>query len=172
MCSFEADIRDLAKALGAHIGHVDARRQRAEGVIGSNVGGGPLPAYVLLARGEGEHKAPPALCIARAPDQAARKPPHELLLAGDKADMRTSVAWGKPKPLALAGGNVRAVLSRRGQDGEADRVDASDCKRARSVRRLRETRRIHQKAEEVGLLEHHGRRFGIRLRSLSNLDSA
>src|SRR2546430_2360637 len=88
-----------------------------------------------------------------------RRPPHQLLAAGDEPYVRTAVAGREPKLLALPDCDIRTVLAWRCEDGEADRIDAGDGERSGGVRLLGQTSSIDQEAEEVGLLEDQRRRL-------------
>src|SRR5439155_1001353 len=61
--ALEAGLCYLAHAGLTHVGHVDRRGQRTQRVIRADVGGGLLPADVLLARREREHETAPALTV-------------------------------------------------------------------------------------------------------------
>ncbi len=153
----ETDLGHLPQAVGAHIGHVDAGRQRAQRMVRTDVGGRLLAADVLLARGQGQVEAAATLFVVGGSDQPARKAPHELFAAGYEADVRSAVAWAQTELLSLSHGDVCAVLAGRREDGEADRVDAGDRERAGGVSVFRESPGVDQEAEKVRLLEDHSR---------------
>src|SRR5437762_2690676 len=133
MGSLEAYLCNLAHAVGSHVGHVDAGCQRAERVVRADVGAGPLAADVLLPGGQGENKAPASRRVVSAADETPWEAAHEVLPTSDEADVRAPVTGAQAKLLAFAGGDVGAVFARRGDDGQADGIDAGDRQRAEAV---------------------------------------
>jgi len=71
VCALEADLRHLAQALRAHVGHVHARRERAERVVGADVGRRLLAPDVLFTRGKRKHEPAAPLLVVRGADEAA-----------------------------------------------------------------------------------------------------
>src|SRR5207247_667821 len=86
---------------------VDGHGERAQTLIGADVGGGTLAANVLLARGEGQHVAAAAVRVDRLADQTARHAAHEALARGEEPDARAAVAHGEPEALPPGHRNVR-----------------------------------------------------------------
>src|SRR5205823_1365850 len=63
--SAKADVSDMAKAVGAHVGQVHGGGEGAKRVVGAYVGGRLLTADVLFASREGKHETAAALCVMR-----------------------------------------------------------------------------------------------------------
>src|SRR5260370_34039429 len=112
MRPLETDLGHLAHPIRSHVGHVDARRERAQRVVGADVGGRLLSPDGLLARSKGQVEAAPALLVVSRSDQAAGEAPHQLFAAGGESDMRAAVAWEQPELPALADRDVHTVLAR------------------------------------------------------------
>src|SRR5450759_365467 len=170
MGSLEPDLSHLAQAVGPHIGHIDARRQRAQGVVGADVRGRLLSADVLLTGGKGEVEAAATLLVVGGSDQAAGKTPHELLAARDEADVRCAVARAQTELLTFTDGDVGSVLTRGREDGQAYRVDAGDGRGSGGVSALGGSASVDQESEKVRLLEDHGGCLRPGLGALAYLD--
>src|SRR5207237_9011083 len=124
----------------------------AKGVVGADVGGRLLTPDVLLTGGQRQDESTAAGGVEGAADQPTRQPSHELFAATDEPDVRAAVAGRESELLALTDRNVRTVLARRCEDGQADRIDAGDGKRSSRVRLLGQSSRIDEQAQKVGLL--------------------
>ena len=172
MSPLEADLGDLAQAVWPHVREVDRGRQGAQGVIGADVGGRLLTTDVLLARRQGQDEAPTTMRVMGGAHQSAWQLAHQLLPAGDETDVRTAEARSHAELLALTDGDVGAVLAWRSKDSKADGIHASNGQRARVVCCRGQSAGIHEQAEEVGLLEDHGRGLLVRLAALAHLDPA
>ena len=68
--------------------------------------------------------------------------------------MRAPVTGAQAELLAFAGGDVGAVFAWRGDDGQADGIDAGDRQRAEAVCILGQPGGVDKEPQEVGLLEH------------------
>src|SRR5260370_18729051 len=110
MRPLETDLGHLAHPIRSHVGHVDARRERAQRVVGADVGGRLLSPDVLLARSKGQVEAAPALLVVSRSDQAAGEAPHQLFAAGDESGMRPAGTWAQTPRLALADPAVASPL--------------------------------------------------------------
>ena len=75
----------------------------------------------------------------------------------EQAQVRAAVLERDAERLALADGDVRAVLAGRRQDGERDRLDDGHEQRARGVGEARRLGHRLEDAERVGLAEEHAR---------------
>src|ERR1041384_5463861 len=128
-------------------------------MVGADVGGRLLAPDVLLAGCQRQYEAAPSLGVVGGAHQAPRELTDQLLAARDEADVRTAIAGRQSELLALADGDVGAVLARRREQSKADRVNARDRERAGVVGRLGQPSRVDKQAEEVRLLEDHGRRL-------------
>ena len=168
----EAHLCDVAQAVRTHVGQVDRGGQRAQGVVGADVGGRLLAPDVLLAGREGEDEPAPPRGVVRCAHETPGQLADQFALARDEPDMRAAEAGWKAQLLALAHRDVRSVLARRRQHGQADRIDARDGQRAGVVRLRSERASVHEQPEKVRLLEDHGRRLLVRLAAFTDLDPA
>ncbi len=81
---------------------------------------------MLLAGSQGKVEAAPTLLVESSADEAPGEAPHQLFATGDEADVRPAIAGAQTKLLALAHRDVGTVFAGRGEDGQADRVNAGD----------------------------------------------
>ena len=125
---------DVAQAVRAHGRDVDRRREREQGLVGADVAGGLLAPDVLLARAKGHHERPLPVQVRGHAHQPAGDLADERVGAGEDPEVRAAVLERDAQRLALARGDVRAVLARRREDGERHRLDDADEQRAGGVR--------------------------------------
>ena len=84
-------------------------------------------------------------------DQAARDLAHERVGAGDDAEVRPAVLERDAERLALARGDVRAVLPGRGEHRERHGLDDAHEQRARGVGEPPDLGHVLEQAEDVRL---------------------
>ena len=113
---------------------VDRGGQRAQRLVGADVAGGLVAPDVLLARAQGHDVRAPAVDVRGAAHEPAGHLAHEVRPSRQEAEVRTAVLERDAQRLALADGDVRAVFTGRGQNGERDRLDDGDEQRAGGVR--------------------------------------
>ena len=112
----------------------DRRPQGAEGLVGADVRGGPLAADVLLAGGQRQDEAAPAVLVDRLAGDPAGHLAQEFLLAGHEAEVGPAEAQREAERLGLAGDDVGPELARAlraepsgqglGDDGHRQGLDA------------------------------------------------
>ena len=154
----ETGLPHVAESLRAEPREVHEAAERKQRLIRRDVGGGLLAADVLLARLQGEDIAAFTRGVYRLADDASRHAADELLARREEAVVRTAVRGEVARPLPLAERDRAAVAARRLEHAERQRIDVRDRQRLRVVRRGGEVRSRLQAAEEVRLLEDHGRR--------------
>ena len=143
---------------GAEPRQVDESAEREQRLIRRDVRRRLLAADVLLARREREHVATPSVDVGGLAHDAAGHAAHVLCAAGEEAVVRPAVATGRcpapwPSPIAIAQPYRPGASSTPSET----RVDMGDGQRARVDGRGREVRGRLEAAEEVRLLEDHGR---------------
>ena len=125
---------ELGRPGGAQRGHVaqpvradgrevDARGEGEERLVGADVAGRLLAPDVLLARAHRHDEGAPALEVGGHPDEPAGDLADERVGRGQDAEVRPAVLGRDAERLALAGGDVGAVLAGRREDGQRDRLD-------------------------------------------------
>ena len=116
---------------------------------------------MLLASLQGEHEPAPALGVDRLADDAARHASRELLAGREKAEARPAQVLIVAERLALAHGDVGALLTRRSQNAEGERVGDDDQQGAGVVGDLRRGGDVLDAAEEARLLDDDGGGLGV-----------
>ena len=132
-----ARLAHLAQPLRPEPAQVDEAAEGEERLVGGDVRGRLLAADVLLARRQRQDEAAPALRVGRLADDAAGHPADVLLLARDEAVVRAAVGHRVPGPLPLADRERAAVVARRLEHAERDRIDVRDRQRPGLVRDAR-----------------------------------
>ena len=151
-----AELAQLRQPGLAEPREVDEGPERVERLVGADVRGGALAADVLLARLQREHEAAPAFDVDGLAHDAPRHAPHQLLARAHEAQVRAPEVEVVAHRLTLADGDVGAVLARRREHAERERIDDGDEEGAGVVGDLRGGRHVLEAAEEVGLLERDG----------------
>ncbi len=101
---------------------VHRRRDSDQRLVGADVGGGFLAADVLLPGLEREDESSPSIPIEGHPHQSTWELPHVLLPAGQVSEIGPAVVQPCSQGLALAGDDVGAILPRRTEQTQSDRV--------------------------------------------------
>ena len=114
---------DLAKGFGADYGQIDRRHQRAQRLIGANIGRGFLPPNVLFAGGKREDEPAPARMVHAHSYQASRHLPDKSFTGREEAQVWTAKAHRDTERLRLAGHNVshsgfQRVFARRFENSQ------------------------------------------------------
>ena len=149
-------LRSLRHAVGAHSGHVQPRRQGAQGLVGADVAAGLFPADVLLPGLQAQDVGPAALVVGGLTHDAAGELAHELVGGGHVAQVRAAAAQRQTQRLPLAHGDVRAAVPGGLHNGQGDGVAAHDVPGTRLVHQLAQGLGVLELAEEVGLLHIEG----------------
>ena len=153
-----AQLGHRAQPALAHGRQVSPGGKGAEGLVGADVGGGPLAADVLLASRQGQDKAPPPLGVHRLADQSPRHLAHVFLPTGEEAKIRPAEIEGIAQRLPLAHHDVGPVFARRREQAQGDGISVDDQQRSRRVYRLGQLLQLagfRQLAEEVWILNDH-----------------
>ena len=135
-------------------GEVDGRRERQERLVGADVAGRLLAADVLLAGAHRHDEGATSFEVLRLADEAPGDLAHERVGAGNDAQVRATVAERDAQWLALASRDVRAVLTRRCQDGQRHGLDHADEQGSRAMRQPAHLGHVLQQAQDVGLRHH------------------
>lgn len=115
----ERDVAEPGRPVvhGVHGGHVGEQRLGR-----ADVGGGLIPADVLLAGLQREAVGVAAVGVPRDADHAAGHEPHQRLAAREEAGVRAAVAHGHAHALRRAHGDVRAHVGGRPQQRQRQQV--------------------------------------------------
>src|SRR5271157_452845 len=127
---------------------VDGCGKCAQRLVRTDVGSSFLAPDVLLAGGEGQHKAAPALGVNGLAHQAARHLPKELFPGGQKSHVRTAESHWHSKRLRLAAHDVGLAGRFDNRQGERLR-NHDDQQRALPVGDGGNLRDLLQGAEEI-----------------------
>ena len=81
---------ELAQARLAEQRQMRGERQRAQARVRADIAGRLLAADMLLARGERQHEAAPAIAVERLAAKPPRHLAHEFLAGGEQAEIRAA----------------------------------------------------------------------------------
>ena len=112
------------------------RAERAERLVGADIGGRLLPPDVLFARLKGENKSLPARCVRCAGHDAARHLADERFCRGHESEVRPAEGERNAERLALAGRDVEPLLTGRLEQSQRDGVHRLDRENPERVRLL------------------------------------
>ena len=143
--------RHVAQPVRADRGQVDGRREREQRLVGADVGRRLLAADVLLAGPHRHHEGALPVEVRRHAHETARDLADQRIRAGDDPEVGAAVAQRDAQRLALAGGDVGAVLGGRREDGERDGLDDRHEQGARGVREASDLGHVLEEAQDVGL---------------------
>ncbi len=141
--------RHVAQPVRADGREVDRRREGEQGLVGADVAGRLVATDVLLARPERHDEGALAVEVGGHAHEAAGDLADERVGRGQDAQVRAAVLRRDPERLALAGGDVRPVGARRGEDGQRHRLDDCDEEGARGMGELADTGHGFEQAQEV-----------------------
>ncbi len=153
--ALQADLSQAAQSLGPEQAQVYGGRERVQGLVGADVGGGFGPADVLLAGLQRQGVAGLPVLIEGLTHQTSWDLTGVSLAAGQEARGRTSEGGGVAEHLHVADRDIRTSRTWRLQDPERRRVDRDHQQGAEAMRGLREQLQILDHSEYVGLLHQH-----------------
>ena len=164
--------RDVAQPVGPDRRQVDGRGEREQRLVRADVRGGLLAPDVLLPRAERHDERPSPVEVGRDAHQAARDLADERIRAGDDAEVRAAEVERDAQRLALAGGDVRAVLAGRGEDRERHGLDDRHEQRTGRVGEAADGRHVLEQPEDVRLGDDHAgdRVLGVGEQPLQRLE--
>ena len=148
--------RQARQAVLAQQRQMDGESQGAKARIGADVAGRLFAADMLLAGGQGQHKAAPPFGIHRLAAQAARHLAQEFLAGGEQAHIRPAEIQTVADGLAFRRHNIRAL--RAGRLQQTQRYDFRhhrDQQRALGMSRLGDGPQVADQAEHIRRLHHH-----------------
>ena len=145
--------------------HVYGGHERYQRDGGAYIRGGALPSDVLFARLERQDVSLFAPRVNRPADYAPGHLANVVALAGEQPDVGASERGRHSQRLPFADHYVRAVVARRPEHSQRDRIRARHQQRARVVGEFRQPLHVLHVAEEVGLLDYHAGRLFVNLRS-------
>ena len=149
--------RHVAQAVRSQRGQVGGGSQRAEGLVGADVGGGLVAADVLLPGAQRHHERAAPFDVRG----LAHEPPgdlaDELRAAGQQAQVGPAELGRDAERLPLARGDVRAVVGGRRQHRQRGRLHHGHEERAGSMRQLPCGGHGLQQSEGIGLSQDHAR---------------
>ncbi len=148
-----AKLGHLPEPLLAEGRQVHRSGQGHEGLVGTDIAGGPLPPYVLLSGAEGKDVSGAALAVHRLACYPPRHLPHVPHPGGEEPYVGPAEAQGDAQGLALARYDVCAVLPRRLEKAHSYGICGDHQERARLVGHSLQGSQVLQIAKEVWILE-------------------
>ena len=113
MREFNVALGQFAQALRAHHRQVNRYRQRAQGMVGADVGGGALAPDMLLAGRQRQAERAPPVAVAGLAHQSSRHLTHVRRPCRQKSYTGTAVLERQAEALAFADRDIDAAIARR-----------------------------------------------------------
>ena len=154
-----AEFGNLTQAVPAHRGQVDGGRQGVQSLVGADVGRGPLPPDVLLARLQGQDVAGATLRVGGSAHQTAGHLADVLLLAAEQTQVRPAKGRRYADGLSFPGHDVRAKFARRLEHPHGQGISRHHQQGSVVVGSCGQAGEVVESAVEVGVLRHHARRW-------------
>ncbi len=150
-------LRGLTQTLRAHGGQVDRGGHGAQSLVGADVGGGLLPADVLLSGLESQDVAAVSVVVRGLADDTAGEFTHVFALAGKESDIRTAIAERNTQGLAVSDGNVCAPFCRSLEHCQSRRIAILYEQCTGSMNRIGDSAKVLDHAVTADRRDNHAR---------------